>query len=186
VPTAFFMVDLKGRYNVLLGWYWIHTNEFVSSTLHQCVIKWIGDAVELVQADEEACVAVAETQVDILGGKIECLSGKELMWYNYIGVGKDGFVPISVKLSIEEKPWPCFPNLSKSSTTPIASFVYERYSAVHQLNHLRSLLTDIIYQRSWPEVIMVFLSINYPCVNFNFLENQKPARIHNTFNFRLV
>jgi hypothetical protein len=34
--------------------------------------------VEVVQADEEVCVAMAESQVDILGGKMECLSGKDL------------------------------------------------------------------------------------------------------------
>jgi hypothetical protein len=43
------------------------------------------------------CVAVAESHVDILGGKMECLSGKDLMGYDYISVSKDGFVPISVK-----------------------------------------------------------------------------------------
>jgi hypothetical protein len=56
--------------------------------------------VEEVQADEEVCVVVAKSQVDILGGKMECLSGKDLMGYDYISVGKDGFVPISVKLAI--------------------------------------------------------------------------------------
>jgi hypothetical protein len=45
VPTAFFVVDAKGHYNVLLGWDWIHSNEFVRSTLHQCasnglVMRW--------------------------------------------------------------------------------------------------------------------------------------------------
>jgi hypothetical protein len=97
VPTTFFVVDVKGRYNVLLGQDWIHTNECVSSTLHQCVMQWIGDEVEVVQADEEVCVVVADSQVDILGGKIECLSGKDLMGYDYIIVGKDGLVLISVK-----------------------------------------------------------------------------------------
>jgi hypothetical protein len=53
VPTAFFVVDVKGRYNVLLGWDWIHAKECVPSTLHQCVIHWIGDEMEVVQADEE-------------------------------------------------------------------------------------------------------------------------------------
>jgi hypothetical protein len=72
VPMAFFMVDMKGRYNMLLGWDWIHANEYVPSTLHQCVIQWIGDEVEVVQADEEVCVAVAESQVGILGRKMEC------------------------------------------------------------------------------------------------------------------
>jgi hypothetical protein len=97
VPTTFFMVDMKGHYNTLLGWDWIHTNECVLSTLHQCIIQWIGDEVEVVQADKEVFIDMAESQVDILGGKMECLSGKDMMGYDNISVGKDGFVPISVE-----------------------------------------------------------------------------------------
>jgi hypothetical protein len=67
MPTTFFVADVKGCYNVLLRWDWIHMNECVPSTLHQCVIQWISDEVEVVQADEEVCVAMAESQVDILG-----------------------------------------------------------------------------------------------------------------------
>jgi hypothetical protein len=55
VPTTFFMVDVKGRYNMLLELDWIHTNECVLSNLHQCVIQWIDDEVEVVQAGEEVC-----------------------------------------------------------------------------------------------------------------------------------
>jgi hypothetical protein len=40
---------------------------------------------------------VAESHVDILGGKMECLSDKDLTGYDYISIGKDGFVLISVK-----------------------------------------------------------------------------------------
>jgi hypothetical protein len=100
MPTTFFVMDVKGCYNVLLERDWIHTNECVPSTLYQCVIQWIGDEVEVVQADEEVCVAVAESQVDILGGKMECLSSKDLTGYDYISIDKDGFVPISVKSAI--------------------------------------------------------------------------------------
>jgi hypothetical protein len=100
VPMAFFVVDVMGRYNVLLGWDWIHTNECVPSTLHQCIIQWISDEVEVVQADEEVYIAVAESQVNILGGRMEYLSGKDLMGYDYISVGKDGFVLISGKPAI--------------------------------------------------------------------------------------
>jgi hypothetical protein len=100
VPAAFFVVDMKGCYNVLLERDWMHTNECVPSTLHQCVIQWIGDEVEVVQADKEVCIAMAESQVDILGRKMECLSGKDLTRYNYISVCKDRFVPISVKPAI--------------------------------------------------------------------------------------
>jgi hypothetical protein len=69
----------------------------VPSTLHQCVIQWISDEVEVVQADEEVFISVAESQVDTLGEKMECLSGNDLIGYDYISIGKDGFVPISVK-----------------------------------------------------------------------------------------
>jgi hypothetical protein len=61
IPTAFFVVDVKGRYNVLLGRDWIHVNGCVPSIVHQCVVQWIGDQVEVVEADEAACVAMAET-----------------------------------------------------------------------------------------------------------------------------
>jgi hypothetical protein len=100
VPMAFFVVDVKGCYSVLIGRDWIHANECVPSTLHQCVMQWISDEVEVVLADEEVCVAVAESQVDIPGGKMECLSSKDLMGYDYISISKDEFVPISVKLAI--------------------------------------------------------------------------------------
>jgi hypothetical protein len=43
VPTTFFVVDVKGRYNVLLGRDWIHDNGCMPSTLHQCLIQWDGD-----------------------------------------------------------------------------------------------------------------------------------------------
>jgi hypothetical protein len=46
VPTAFFVVDVKGKYNLLLGHDWIHANGCVPSTLHQCVIQWVGDSGE--------------------------------------------------------------------------------------------------------------------------------------------
>jgi hypothetical protein len=101
MPTAFFMVDMKGCYNMLLRWDWIHANKCVPSTLRQCVMQWIGDEVEVVQADEEVCIAVAESQVDILGGKMECLSGKDMVGYDYVSIGKDGFIPISVKPTID-------------------------------------------------------------------------------------
>jgi hypothetical protein len=91
---------VKGRYNMLLGQDWIHANECVSSTLHQCVIQWVDDVVEVIQADEVVCIAVTESQVNIQGGKMKCLTGRDLSGYDYVSVGKDGFVPISVKPAI--------------------------------------------------------------------------------------
>jgi hypothetical protein len=75
-------------------------NECVSSTLHQCAIQWVGDEVEVVHANEDVCIAMTESQVDIQGGKMKCLTSRDLLGYDYISVGKDGFVPIIVKPAI--------------------------------------------------------------------------------------
>jgi hypothetical protein len=100
VPMTFFMVDVKGCYNVLLRRDWIHANECVPSTLHQCAIQCIGDEVEVIQADEDVCIVVIESQVDIQGGEMKCLTGWDLTGYDYISIDKDGFVPISVEPAI--------------------------------------------------------------------------------------
>jgi hypothetical protein len=56
---------------MLLGQDWIHTNESVPSTLDQCAIQWIGNEVEEVQANEDVCIAVTESQVNIQGRKMK-------------------------------------------------------------------------------------------------------------------
>jgi hypothetical protein len=61
------------------------------------MIQWVGDEVEVIRADEDVCVALTESQVDIQGGKMKFLTGRDLMGYDYVSVSKDGFVPISVK-----------------------------------------------------------------------------------------
>jgi hypothetical protein len=99
VPMAFFVVDVRGCYNVLLGRDWIHANECVPSTLHQCIIQWVDNKVEVVQADKIVCITVTKSQVDIQGGMIECLTAKDLTGYDYVSISKDGFVPISVNLA---------------------------------------------------------------------------------------
>jgi hypothetical protein len=78
VPTTFFVMDMKGCYNMVLGQDWIHANECVPSTLHQCVIQWVGDKVEVIQADEDMCIAMTESPVDIQGGKMEVLNWQGL------------------------------------------------------------------------------------------------------------
>jgi hypothetical protein len=44
-----------------------------------------------------ACIAVTESQVDILGGQMRCLTGRDLAEYDYVSVSKEVFVPISIK-----------------------------------------------------------------------------------------
>jgi hypothetical protein len=79
---------------------WIHANECVPTTIHQCMIQWVGDKVEVIQADEDMCIAMIESQVDIQAGKIMCLTSRDLSGYDYVSVGKDGFLQISVKPAI--------------------------------------------------------------------------------------
>jgi hypothetical protein len=64
VLTAFFVVDVKGRYNVLLGRDRIHANGCVLLTLHQCVIQWVADEVEVIPADDLACIALVKSPSD--------------------------------------------------------------------------------------------------------------------------
>ena len=60
LPTAFFVVDVQGNYSALLGRDWIHANRCVPSTLHQTLIQWIDDDIEVVQADTSPCCQSAE------------------------------------------------------------------------------------------------------------------------------
>jgi hypothetical protein len=52
VPSSFFIINNKSTYSVLLGRNWIHANCCIPSTMHQCLIQWDGDEVEVVQADD--------------------------------------------------------------------------------------------------------------------------------------
>jgi hypothetical protein len=58
--------------------------------------------VEVVQVDDSVCVAMTELQVDVQGGRMECLTGRDLTEYNYVSVSKYGFMPITVKLMMSE------------------------------------------------------------------------------------
>ena len=81
----FFIVDGKGSYSLLLGRDWIYANYCVPSTMHQCLIQWHGDDVELVCADQYVSIATGDLVFWELGD-FECFSGK--LW-------KGGFIKIS-------------------------------------------------------------------------------------------
>jgi hypothetical protein len=81
---AFFMVDVKGHYNILLGRDWIHATECIPSMLHQCVMQWVGDSVEVISVDDIACVTIAESEVDVQGGRMSCFMGCDLTEYYYV------------------------------------------------------------------------------------------------------
>jgi hypothetical protein len=97
LATAFFVVDVQGSYNLILGRDWIHANCCVPSSLHQFLIQWVGDAVEMVHSDSSADVATVDAPA--LGGHdaFGCLSGKDLSGYEFISVTRQGFVLVSLK-----------------------------------------------------------------------------------------
>ncbi|KAK1619134.1 hypothetical protein QYE76_024651 [Lolium multiflorum] len=89
VPTTFFIVDSKSSYAVLLGRDWIHANCCIPSTMHQCLIQWDGDEVEVVHADDSAEISTAGMNVWETSGQ-EPLSGINLDDCERIDVTKDG------------------------------------------------------------------------------------------------
>jgi hypothetical protein len=97
MPTAFFVVDVKGRYNLLHGRNWIHANGCMPSMLHQCLIEWIGNEVEVVTVEDPVCVATAKTEDNSPDGSMACLSRRDLSGCDYISICRDGLVPTSVK-----------------------------------------------------------------------------------------
>jgi hypothetical protein len=93
----FFVVDVKEWYNLLLRKDWIHSNGRVPPALHQCLIQWIGDEVEVVMAKEHVLVVMTEASGAAHDGQTTCLPRRDLSNYDYISVSKDGLVPVSVK-----------------------------------------------------------------------------------------
>jgi hypothetical protein len=75
LPTTFFVVDSKGSYTLLLGRDWIHANCCVPSTMHQFLIQWDGDEVEVVMADKSIDVAMTDLPL-WESDRAECLSGR--------------------------------------------------------------------------------------------------------------
>jgi hypothetical protein len=51
LPIAFFIVEVRGSYNLILGRDWIHANQCVPSSLHQILIEWVGDSIKVVHVE---------------------------------------------------------------------------------------------------------------------------------------
>jgi hypothetical protein len=75
LPTASFVIKGRGSYNLLLGQDWIHANCCIPSTMHQCIIQWIGDSVEVVQGETSLTVAATEAQ-GWTYNQVSCIFGK--------------------------------------------------------------------------------------------------------------
>jgi hypothetical protein len=63
ILTSFFIISSKSTYIVLLGRDWIHANCCIPSTMHQCLIQWDGDEVEVVHADDSIEISLAAMSV---------------------------------------------------------------------------------------------------------------------------
>jgi hypothetical protein len=101
LATTFFIIEVQGNYSVILGRDWIHANHCIPSTLHQLLIQWINDEIEVVHVDVSAYIALADTIANWQHGSAQCLSRKDLTCYDILSISKDGFVPMSVKLAFE-------------------------------------------------------------------------------------
>jgi hypothetical protein len=75
LPTAFFVIKVRGSYNLLLGQDWIHAICCIPSTMHQCIIQWIIDLVEVVQGETSLTVTATEAQ-GWTYDRVSCTSGK--------------------------------------------------------------------------------------------------------------
>jgi hypothetical protein len=63
ILTSFFIVSSKSTYTVLLVRDWIHANCCIPSTMHQCLIQWDGDEVEVVHANDSIEISLAPMSI---------------------------------------------------------------------------------------------------------------------------
>jgi hypothetical protein len=89
IPTSFFIVSSKITHTVLLGRDWIHTNCCIPSTMHQCLIQWDIDEVEVVHADDSIEISLAAMSVWDAEGQ-EPISGISLEGYDRVEAIKNG------------------------------------------------------------------------------------------------
>jgi hypothetical protein len=75
LPTTFFVINGKGSYNLLLGRDWIHANYCIPSTMHQCLIQWIGNVVEVISTNSSFSIASAEA-CEWSYERVSCFSGQ--------------------------------------------------------------------------------------------------------------
>ena len=97
VATAFFVSEVQGNFNLILGRDWIHANQCVPSSLHQFLIQWIGDEVGVVHGDTSSFIGTVDFELIGAHDHIKCLSGMDLTDYDLISCTKEGFVSAVLK-----------------------------------------------------------------------------------------
>jgi hypothetical protein len=91
-PT-FFVFEVHGKYNVILGCGWIHANRCVPSTLHPFFILWIDDEIEVAHVDSSAYIALANATSDWQHVSTQCLSGRDLLAMAFLASSRMGLCP---------------------------------------------------------------------------------------------
>jgi hypothetical protein len=89
IPTSFFIVSSKSTYTVLLGRDWIRANCCIPSTMHQCLIQWDYDEVEVVHADDSIEISLVAMSVWDAKDQ-ESISGISLKGCNCVEATKNG------------------------------------------------------------------------------------------------
>jgi hypothetical protein len=74
----------------------------VPSTLHQFLIQWVGDKVEIVHGDISACVAVVDSPTMDNHENLKFLTGLDLSNLRLIDSTKDGFSTVVMKSIIDQ------------------------------------------------------------------------------------
>jgi hypothetical protein len=97
LATTFFDAETQGNFSLILGQDWIHANQCVPSTLHQFLIQWVGDEVEIVHGDASACVAMADSSTMDNHENLKCLTSLDLSNLKPIDSTKDGFATVVMK-----------------------------------------------------------------------------------------
>jgi len=94
LSTTFFFISWKGAYNLLLGRDWIHVNCCIPYTMHQCLVQWVDDKIEIVPRDSSYVIASTESDTY---EKTRCISGEvwekdflkvtnyEILWIQAVG-----------------------------------------------------------------------------------------------------
>ena len=97
LATTFFVSEVQGNFSLILGRESIHANQCVPSTLHQFLIQWIIDEIEVVHGDTSSFIATADSNSIGANDNVKCLSGLDLSDYELISCTKEGFIPATLK-----------------------------------------------------------------------------------------
>ena len=98
LPMTFFVISGKGAYNLLLGRDWIHANCCIPFTIHQCLVQWVGDKIEIVPGDSSYIIASVESDTY---ERTRCISG-EVWEKDFLKVADYEIPPIQAVGSEEE------------------------------------------------------------------------------------